>query len=141
MVSGEVFRLNYTEVVFDHYIYKGAVGNQNALIHDDRNKSQLGSDSAWVTTWCPIQVFSSFMACTEVNAYLAMKYFLKKDDTFMTFRKNPNAFIDNPSFNEKTCGIPENTPKRKISHILETSPTHATDYDKKRVCTEKFRYH
>ena len=31
--------------------------------------------------------FSFFKACTEVNVYLAMKYFLKMDDTFMNFWK------------------------------------------------------
>ena len=33
--------------------------------------------------------------------------------------------------NEKTCGIPSNTRKRQISHILETATTHATEHQKK----------
>ena len=32
--------------------------------------------------------FSLFVACTEVNEYLVMKYFLKRGDTFMNFPKN-----------------------------------------------------
>ena len=31
--------------------------------------------------------------------------------------------------NEKTCGSPSNTRKGIISHILETAPTHATEYN------------
>ena len=40
-------------------------------------------------------------------------------------------FIHNSYIDGKTCGSLENIIKRKILHILETSPTHATDYDKK----------
>ena len=43
------------------------------------------------------------------------------------------ALIHNSYINEKICGSQEKTRKRKISHILETAPTHATDYDKKRL--------
>ena len=33
--------------------------------------------------------------------------------------------------NEKTCGSPSNTRKKERSHILDTAPTHATDYNLK----------
>ena len=87
MVNGEVVKFKYPEVVSDHYRYRGAVDNHNALRHDDGTKSQFGLESKWGTTWWPIQVFSFFIPCTEVNAYLEMKYFLKTDDKFMDFRK------------------------------------------------------
>ena len=58
---------------------------QNALRHAGKTKSQIGLESARGTTWWPIQGFVFFTVCTEVNAYLAMKYFLKKDDSFMHF--------------------------------------------------------
>ena len=41
------------------------------------------------------------------------------------------VFVDNSYINEKTCGIPSNTRKRKISHILKTAPTHDSEYIKK----------
>ena len=31
------------------------------------------------------QSFSYFIACTEVNTYMGMKYFLSTDDSFMNF--------------------------------------------------------
>ena len=31
--------------------------------------------------------FSFFLSCTEVNAFMAMKYFLKTYDSFMHFQK------------------------------------------------------
>ena len=83
-------------------------------------------------TWWPIRVFAFFIECTEVNAYLAMKYFLKTDDKFMDFRKKlAKALINNSYTNEKTCGSPANARKRQLSHIFET-PTHSTEYDLKK---------
>ena len=70
--------------------------NNNTLRHDVGTESQIGLDYAWGTTWYPIQVFAFFIACTEVNEYLAMKYFLKTDDTFINFReKLAKALINN----------------------------------------------
>ena len=39
--------------------------------------------------------------------------------------------INNSYSNENTCGSPAKSRKRRISHILETAPTHATEYDEK----------
>ena len=76
--------------------------------------------------------FSFSVACNEVNVYLTMKYFLKIDDSFINFRIYlAKSLIKNSYMNEKICGSPENTIKRKISHILETAPTYGTEYKKK----------
>ena len=83
MVSGDISKFKSPEVVLDHYMYRGAVYDHNSLKHDGGNKSQFGSKSKWGTTWGPIQVFTFFVACTEVNAYLGMKYFLKTNDKFI----------------------------------------------------------
>ena len=86
-MNGEVVKFKYPEVVADHYRYRGEVENHNELRHNGGNKYKIGLESKRGTTWWPIQVFSLFIACTEVNAYLAMKYFLKTDDTSMNFQK------------------------------------------------------
>ena len=79
-----------------------------------------------------------FIACTEVNAYLAMKYFLKTDDAFMNFwRGMAKALIKKSYTNGKTCGSTENVIKRKLSHILKTAPCHATEYNEKNVFSQK----
>ena len=50
----------------------------------------------------------------------------------MNFQKKlANVLIKNSYMNEKTCGSPSNTRKRKISHILETGPTRDTENPKK----------
>ena len=75
--------------------------------------------------------FCFFIVCTEVNAYLDMKYFLKTDDSFMNFRKHlAKELIQNSYINDNTSGIPSNIRKRKILHILDTAPIHYTDYNK-----------
>ena len=88
MVNVEVVKFKYTAIVADDYIYRGAVDNHNALRYDVGTKSQIGLESAWGTTWWSTQLFAFFIACTEVNAYLAMKYLLKKYENFMNLRKN-----------------------------------------------------
>ena len=51
--------------------------------------------------------FYFFIARTEVNAYLAMKYFLEMDNNFINSRENmAKALINNSYMNEKKCGIP-----------------------------------
>ena len=131
MVNGEIVNFNYPEVVADHYRYRGTVKNHNDLRHDDETKSQFGLESRWGTTWWPIWVFALFTACTGVNAYLAMKYLLKADDKFMDFQKEKKAkgLMNNSYTNEKVCGSPSNIRKRQLSHILETEPTHVTQYN------------
>ena len=60
---------------------------------------------------------------------------------FSFFFKLAKALIRNSYMNEKTCGSPAKTRKRKISHILETALVHATDYDGgKRVSTTKYNH-
>ena len=78
----------------------------------------------------PSECLLSSIACTEVNEYMAIKYFLNNDDNFTNFRKKAKALLQKSNINKKTCGSPENTRKRKISHILETAPNYSTDYDK-----------
>ena len=46
--------------------------------------------------------------------------------------KLAKAFIYNSYINEESCSTQAKTRKRKISHILETEPTHAIEYNKKK---------
>ena len=54
MVNGEVVKFKYHEVVADHYIYRGAVGNHNTLRHYGETKYQIDLESARGTTWWTI---------------------------------------------------------------------------------------
>ena len=56
-----------------------------------------------------------------------MKYFFETDDTFMNLRKRlSKAFIDNSYMNDKTCVSPYIIIKKYITHMMDTSRTHAT---------------
>ena len=113
--------------------------NHNNLRRDYGTKYQIGLESARVTTWWTILVFDFFVLCTEANTYPLMKYLLKLDDTFMNFiNKLAEALIHSSYINDETCGIPSKTIKIKISHILETEPTHATEYDEINGFVPKF---
>ena len=62
--------------------------------------------------------FYFFIACTEVNAYLSMKYFLKTDDSFMNFRKNwIRRWLINPIWIRKYMEIHQIPWKKNITHI------------------------
>ena len=75
--------------------------------------------------------FDFFIACTDVNAYMAMKYFLKRDDKFMYFRKKIAKELINKSYTyENACVSPENIRKRQLSQILKTVSTNFTKYNK-----------
>ena len=53
--------------------------------------------------------------------------------TLTNFRNNnAKVSINNSYINDNTCGIPSNNRKRQISHILDTLPTHTTEYNKKK---------
>ena len=56
-MNAEAVKFKYPEVVADHYKYRGAMDNHNALRHDGGTKSQIGLESAWGTTWWPILFF------------------------------------------------------------------------------------
>ena len=83
MANGEIVKFKYPQVVAYNYRYRGAVDNHHAFRNDGGIKYQFGLESKWGTTWWLIQVFDFFIACTEVNAYTTIRYFLKTDDKFM----------------------------------------------------------
>ena len=94
MVNGDVIKLKYPEIVSDNYRCRGEVYNHNELRHDGGTKNQIGLESIYVITWMTIRVFDLFIAYTEVNVYLELKYLLKADENF-TKLKNGKAFILN----------------------------------------------
>ena len=96
-------------------------------------------ENSWGKTWWPILVFTFFIACTEVIVYLAIKYFLKTDEIFMKFRgEMAKVLIKNSYISDDSCTSSVNTRKRKIPHILQTVPTHATEYDERMGLRRKF---
>ena len=59
----------------------------NAKRHDGGTKHGLSIEETWRTTNWTIRVFSFILAITEVNAFLAMKFFGGYKGTKLEFRK------------------------------------------------------
>ena len=74
-----------------------------------------------------IRFFAFFISCTEVNSFLCLKYFLKKDEEFRVFRLIlsysliRNEFLGNRSNRDNLEGLR----KKKRVHNFETAPAHA----------------
>ena len=125
--KGQVLTFKYAEPFARHYLYRGAVDNHNALCHNDGTKHQAGLDNAWITHRWAIRVLGFFIACTEVNLFLCLKYFLKKDEEFRVLRLIlvysliHNEFLGNRSDRDNL----ETLSKKKGVHYLETAPDHA----------------
>ena len=83
MFNEEIVKFKYPAVFPYRYRYIGKIENNHYLMHDYRTRSQIILQSTWEKIWLTIQVFSLFVVRTEVNSYLAMKYLLNNDETFM----------------------------------------------------------
>jgi hypothetical protein len=84
----------YTKPGDWHFRYRHAVDDHNNLRH-----SLPSLEDSWTTTRWEIRVFTFLLALTEVNIYLAMRYFVWTSDEAMTLvafrRKLSAALIDN----------------------------------------------
>ena len=84
----------YSKPIDWHFRYRHAVDNHNNLRH-----SLPSLEDSWVTQRWEIRVFTFLLAITEVNIYLAMRYFVWTSDEAMTLvafrRMLSNALINN----------------------------------------------
>ena len=72
-------RFKYTEVIGNHFSYRGAVDDHNAKRHDCGTKNGLSIERTWSTNRWENNVFAFILAITEVNAYLAIQFITEKD--------------------------------------------------------------
>ena len=81
-------RLKYTEVVGNHFAYRGTVDDhKNSKRHVCGTKNGLSLDDSWMTNKWENKVFAFILVITEVNVYLAMQYFTEKDNNQLEFWK------------------------------------------------------
>ena len=66
---------NYEKVVVEHYNYCGAVDEHNAYWHDCGENHVFVLEETWNTTRRENCIFPFILEDSEVNAYLAMRYF------------------------------------------------------------------
>ena len=97
----------------------------------------------------PVRVFTFLLAVTEVNMFLACRYFLWKNEkgkTLLQFRKMLakalifNTYLVSEEEKEKAAQLLHNK-RRKVNHTLETAPQHARKFDRTEwVCDNKWPF-
>ena len=85
--NGETCKFKYTEVIANHFDFRGAVDFHNSKRHDCGTKHGLSIEETWRTTNWALRVFGFIIAITEVNAFLAMRFFGGFEGTQLEFRK------------------------------------------------------
>ena len=85
--NDETGNFKYTEVIANHFDFRGAVDFHNSKRHDCGTKHGLSLEETWRTTNWTLRVFSFVLAITEVNAFLAYRYYSGYSGTQLEFRK------------------------------------------------------
>ena len=139
----------YTETFANHYLYWHAVDDHNNLRH-----SQPSIESTWITHRWVIRVFSFILAISEVNTFLAFRYFVWKEEpdkmTLHQFRRKLALSLINNEYlhtDEDGAKILRRKSKRKLDqlqstdHVLLSAPPHAKKiYREKWQLTSKAKY-
>ena len=76
----------YTEPFSNHFLYRHTVGDHNKLQH-----SSPSIEETWIMQRCLNQVFAYLLATSEVNTFLAQRYFLCNEDEvpeYAVFRRH-----------------------------------------------------
>ena len=118
----------YTEVIANHYNYCGAVDEHNAYWHDFGTKHGLSLKETWKTTRWEVAFLHLFLAVSEVNAYLAMRYFGELKMTQLEFRKKlAFELIHNTLENGTEEERPKKRRKKRQNTLqkITTSPPHS----------------
>ena len=128
----------------NHFDYRHVVDDHNNLRHQVPSLEQT-----WTTHRWAIRVFSFLLAVTEVNCYLAFRYFVWDEERrmdFMAFRSKLGWALINNEFkrNEEARDTRSKKRKKLQMHHLETAPKNArkwlgTRWDKS--CKQEYQQH
>ena len=122
-------RFQYAIPFSNHFDYRHIVDDHNNLRH-----SMPSIEAIWTTHRWPTRVFSFILAVTEVNCYLAFKYFIwsgVEKMTLMEFRtKLAWALIENEYLDKAEATEVKNKRKKAgVDHVLRTAPKRAKNWD------------
>lgn len=136
-MNPEIFNkeISITPLFFsNHFKFRYSIDDHNNLRH-----SVLSLEETWITHRWINCVFSFILAITEINAYLALKFFVwipwnQKIPTLRKFWRKLAFDLIYDEFHEKEEDTPLKAKKklRLVQHELLTAPPHA-----KRFCAEK----
>ena len=127
--DGSLSTFKYTEPFDNHFRYRHAVDDHNNLRHSD-----ISIEETWFMKRWECKVFAFLLGITEVNIFLAYRYFVWSDPnqyTLLQFRKLlAKALIDNEHLppEEELHSPPTRRSKRQralVGHHKETAPHYA----------------
>lgn len=126
-------KFKYKEPFANHYDYRHCVDDHNHIRHGDEG---ISIEDTWKTTRWEIRVFTFLLAISEVNVYLAFKYFMWKGTTKMTMLQFRRQLAFSLIYNDYLKSDDDVSPgvttrrKRKHHHSLVTCPPHAAKYER-----------
>ena len=133
----------YTESIANHCNYRGTLNNHNTYWHDCKTKHGLSLEETRKTTRWENRVFAFNLAVSEVNAYLAMRYFGELNITQIQFRKK---LVFELIHNTLESVTKEERPERRRNkgqntlHKITTAPPHSDFEGKKQIKKYKQKY-
>ena len=119
----------YTESFYNHFHFRHSMDDHNNLRH-----ATPSIEETWFTHRWANRVFAFLLAITEVNCYLAFRYFVWKTDEapfLLEFRRMLSwALINNEFYIRDQETVDKGTRKRVLEHNLATAPTHTRKYQR-----------
>ena len=129
-VNGEKKKFQYTKPYDWHFRYRHAVDDHNNLRH-----ALPSLEDTWTTTRWEIRVFTFLLAITEVNVYLALKFFVYLGNLVETLpkyvafrRKLAWEFINNPHLAVDDIMVEDTSLVYERQHKILKAPNHASEY-------------
>ena len=119
--ADKVVRFKYAEPFVNHFLYHHEVDDPNNLCH-----AVPSIGGSWITHCWVNQVFAFLLAVTEVNVYLAFKYFVWSAEDcpkLLTFRKSMAwNFIYNDYLDTGVAEVRKSKRARVFRHNLVSAP-------------------
>ena len=150
--NGTERRFHCCDVFVNHYAYRHAVDDHNHL-----RQADLSLEETWRTHRWENRVFAFILAITEVNAFLAFRYFVWKGDdkgtTILAFRRMLSralifneCYMDDDKENDSSSANKRRRPGRGYDqhHVLLHAPPHASKFADGRwvlTCKDKCQQH
>ena len=130
-------KLNYPEVVGNHFLYQHSVDD-----HNNKRHSPISLEVVWAMKNWPNHVFSFLLSVTEVNVNLAATYFCGQNQMGQVefCKLLAQNLIYNTHYNE----VADKTPNKKrkqheTGHCLITLPK-GKEFSKTRIIAAKCEY-
>ena len=129
IVDGVKHVFQYQEPFSNHFLYRHVVDD-----HNNHRHSHPSIEETWVTHRWPIRVFSFILAISEVNTWLAFRYFvwgpqkIAKFPTIHNFRRRLAMNLINNRWIVESAEQRLSRKRKLETHSFCTAPPHAKNF-------------